>query len=60
MQKHETLNIRLEEELLIKIDTFRDELGASIEGLKPTRSAAVRVLVEAGLKAIKMQKKGSK
>ena len=43
--------IRLDDEVLARIDQFVERLAAQQPGLKPNRSDAIRVLVHKGLDA---------
>jgi hypothetical protein len=53
MSKSVQCHFRLEEDFLAKLDAYAKEMEAEQPGLKPTRSDALRVLVEKGLQTVK-------
>jgi metal-responsive CopG/Arc/MetJ family transcriptional regulator len=48
--------VRLDDELLAKVDNYAEALAAKQPGLKPSRSDAIRVLLYKGLEAEELDK----
>jgi hypothetical protein len=49
VKEQKQIYVRLDDELIAKIDRYAEQLAAAQPGLKPSRSDAIRVLLNKGL-----------